>query len=295
MKSHSYPLIGGAAYIADQAPAPVGIPTDLPRSLVAFDTDAFDTAIRGHGVKMLHYRAMRCPIGMIDPTDVRKQHEEHAGCSHGFLYTFAGEIQGIFSGNSANERQSTGVMTDDSTVSLTPPRFYEDGTTPFFAARYDRLYLAHEGIYVPTWETFMASADGIDKLNFPVEFVQDLVDADGIRYQSGSDFVVEKGRIKWIGARPASPDPRTGRSPVCGVRYLYRPYWYVSRIPHELRIARADGPDGSVAVQRMPQSLMLQREWLFESELPTSTDSALAPPVSDRQPPGPPRGSFGAR
>lgn len=295
MKAYSHPVIGGATYIADQAPAPVGIPTDLPRSLVSFDTDAFDTAVRGHGVKLLHYRAMRCPIGMIDPTDVRKQHEEHPGCSHGFLYTFAGEIYGVISGNSSNERQSTGVMTDDSTISLTPPRYYEGGEVPFFAARYDRLYLAQDGVYVPTWETFSASPSGVDKLNFPAEWVQDLVDADGARYQQGTDFVIERGKIKWIGARPVSPDPRTSRAPVCGVRYLYRPYWYVARIPHELRLARADNPDGSVAVQRMPQHLSLQREWLFESELPSSPESALAPPVSDRQPPPPPRGSFGAR
>lgn len=294
--SFSHPLIGGENLSnVHQEPEPRAILTDLPRDVVSFDQDAFDVAIHEHGVSMLHYRAMRCPIGMIDPTDIRKQHDEHAGCSHGFLYSYAGEIKAIFSGGDGKERQGPGGFVDDGSVSVTPPRYYEDGVTPFYGAIYDRLYLAQDGIYVPTWETFCADVSGVDKLNFPAELVQDLVDATGTRYVQGRDFVLDKGRVRWVGNHPISPDPKTGKGTVCTARYLYRPYWYVQRMPHEVRVARADFGDGTAGVQRMAQHLILQREWLFEAELAPSPTSAASPPISARQAPGPKQGSFGAR
>lgn len=296
MTTPVFPIIGGELVSAIGQPtgAPAtSVAIDAPRDIVSFDTDNFDAAVRHHGVRLLHFRAMRCPIGMISRNDIRKAHAEHAGCSHGFLYTYAGPIYGVFTSNQGGDKNAGPGYVSDGRAMLTPPRFYETTSIPFYATKYDRLYLDHPGIFVCNWETFEAQPDGVDKLSFPIEEVHDLVDADGRRYQQGADFEIVKGRIRWTGARPVAKD---GMNPVCGVRYLYRPYWYVTDLPHEIRVARSDMQDGSIGIQRMNQFLALQREYLFESELPLPADgSTTAPLPSARTAPAPPQGSFGPR
>lgn len=274
------PIIGGD--IADGQPPPNYIPTDQSRDIVSFDQDAFDNAIAQHGIRFLHFRAMRCPIGMLDVTDIRKGHQDHSGCSHGFLYTLAGEIDAVFANNNGqgNKQAPVGIVSD-STVSITPPRHYNNTKTPFYATQYDRLYLTEPGILVCNWELLKVDEKSVGKAAFPIDTVIDLVDSAGNRYVVNRDFTIVKGRISWIAALPF-----TGAAIVLGIRYLYRPYWYVTSLPHEVRVARVDLADGSSGMARQPMHLALQREYLFESELP-EVETTTAPLTTARTAPAP--------
>lgn len=264
--------------------------TDLPNAAISFDIDAFDQLLRSQGVTFTHYRAMKCPVGMIDEFDTRRPHEDHSDCSNGFLYTKAGEVTALFAGNSTSNNATEAGYVDGSTVNVTLPRFYDDGSEDrIYIAPFDRLYLAEEGIVVVNWQTYRHSDMAVDKLTFPVVFVQDLVDAQGRRYASG-DFEIREGRIYWGRNRPGM-DPETGRGLICSVRYTYRPYWYVKNLVHEVRVTQAEDPyTGVRKVQRMPQAIVLQREYIFEKN-----DRDDAAPDLDRQvkPPEPHR--FGSR
>ena len=59
---------------------------------VNLDPDAFDDAIRSQGLTFVHYRAMKCPIGVVDADDERHPHGDHGGCSNGFLYKVVGPL-----------------------------------------------------------------------------------------------------------------------------------------------------------------------------------------------------------
>lgn len=237
--------------------------TDLPNAAVSFDVDAFDQALRSQGVTFIHWRAMRCPVGMIDEHDTRRVHEDHSGCSNGFLYTKAGEITCLFSGNSTQTSFGETGMMDGSTVSVTLPRHYDNSNEPVYIAPFDRLYLSEEAIIVPDWQLVRHDPTGRDKLNFLAVAVQDLVDARGVRY-SPPDFEVRQGRINWLGNRPGV-DPETGRGVIYAIRYLYRPYWYVKHLIHEVRVSQAENPyTGVREINRMPQAITLQREYVFE-------------------------------
>jgi hypothetical protein len=293
IKTSTYPIIGGQT-ISEPPPA-VALVADFPRDASSFDTDAFDNAIFSHGVQFLHYRAMRCPIGLATTTDIRKMHDNHPGCSHGFLYTLGGQITAIFTGNNAVDRQTTGGLVGDGVAQVTTPRFYDSTQTPFYATKYDRLYLTEPGIFVTNWEVFECSITGKDRCSFPVEYVVDLVDSDGNRYAQNVDFTIDHGMIVWDDRRrPKGPIPGDG-GVVCGIRYLYRPYWYVTQLMHEVRVARGEMPDGTSRVQRMPMSLAIQREYLFESESAPVEGDALSPPVTPRQAPAPRVGTFSPR
>jgi hypothetical protein len=265
--------------------------TDLPNAAISFDVDAFDAALRSQGVTFIHWRAMRCPVGMVDEHDSRRPHEDHSGCSNGFIYSMGGEITCLFTGNSTQSVMAEVGVMDGSTVSVTFPRYYDGTETPVYVAPFDRLYLAEESVVVPDWQLFRHNPSGVDKLNFPVVSVQDLVDSQNRRYSLG-DFEVRDGRLVWVGNRPGV-DPETGRGLVCSVRYTYRPYWYVRQLIHEVRVSQVENPyTGVRQVQRMPQAALLQREYVFEG---SSTDTPSEVSDDPRDAKVPEVGRFGPR
>lgn len=228
--------------------------------LVDFDAQAFDDIIRDKGVPFVHWRAMRCPVGLVDIYDQRRPHEDHSGCSNGFLYTRAGEMNSLFTGNSAQMAQyDIGILTGSS-VQVTLPRYYNDPEqSPVLVAPFDRLYLPDENIVVVHWQTFLASASGVEKLQFLVVNVADLIDSDGTVYRPG-DYAIDSGRLRWSSGRRPAPGK------VCSVRYTYRPYWYIKQLLHEVRVTQVEALDGERVLARMPQSALLQREYIFEKD-----------------------------
>lgn len=261
-----------------------------PGQAVTFDIVAFDDAIVNHGVAFVHHRAMKCPVGIIDQFDSRNPHGDHAGCSNGFLYTRAGLMMGLFTGNSLQTSANDFGLLDGSTVQVTFRRFYEDKEELVQIAPFDRVYLSEEDITVPHWQLVEAHATGRDRLKFPAVEVLDLVDAQGNRYTS-ADYRIENGQIVWVGNRPGVNADGKGR--VYSIRYTYRPFWYVQRLMHEVRVVQVDDPGtGYRKVFRAPQACLLQREYVFEKE---QNEGNALDPDSPRQLKGPADGKFGPR
>jgi hypothetical protein len=246
--------------------------TEIPSTLVSFDADAFDEAIRSQGVRLVHYQALPCPVGLTNLDDNRRPHEDHAGCTNGFLYGKAGVVTGLFTGNSKHKVPDEMGFWDSSTVQISLPRFYDECDQRLYIAPFDRLYLDDEHLNVVTWQRYIHSDDGVDRLKYPVVEVVRLVDNAGIVYQEGDDFVVQQGLIKWVGRQPV---PLTGtdsdRGAICAIRYTYRPYWYVGQLMHELRVTQITGDTGR-HTEKMPQQILAHREYVAQTK--------------DQQPPG---------
>lgn len=264
---------------------------------VTFDAVAFDEAIRAHGVTLVHWMSMRCPIGRIDPTDIRRPHEHHENCSNGFIYTKVGEFTCLFTSNSHRVNDNDVGLMNASTVNVTFPSTYDmvtcdDGVSDkqVLIVPFDRLYLAEESIVVATWQSVEHHITGKDRLKFPAVTVQGLIDNRGIRYTVGQDFTVQNGQIVWGQNRPGL-DPETQKGRVYSIRYTYRPFFYLREMIHEIRVTQTNNPiTGEREVTRMPQSAILNREYIYHNE---ENDSAAA--ESARQQLGPSNGSFGPR
>lgn len=240
---------------------------DLPEKEVRFDVQAFDAAIQSHGIVFKHWRAMRCPVGMIDAKDIRKPHPDHAGCSKGYLYTLAGSVTCVFSGNSMSARQDDPGIISSASAQITFPRYYNNSAEEVMVAPFDRLYLDEPTITVPFWQLFESDPSGVDKLNYPVVRVFDLIDANQRRYMQDVEFVIQNGKVVWGSDRPAY-DAEKSRGTVCSIRYSYHPYWYIAHIPHEIRVAHTeeDFLAGTKDVTKMPQFAVIQREFFFEDQ-----------------------------
>lgn len=260
---------------------------------VRFDPLAFDDLVAFQGIQLVHWRAMRCPVGMIDPLDTRRPHPHHENCSNGYLYMCAGKATSIFSSNSDNAIQMDLGIANSAQAQLTLPRFYDDCSAPVKALPYDRFFLADEAITVPHWQTFESSPTGEERLSYPVVCVEALVDADGTRYTT-ADFSILNGQIKWSGPRRPAFDASKGKGKVCSIRYTYRPFWYVKSVNHEIRCVKADDPiSGETVTIPTSQQVTVQREYLFENEArdPDEPKSGQDP----RQGRGPRDGSFPPR
>jgi hypothetical protein len=195
------------------------LPIKLPDEVVDFDQDAFDNLVRRVGVPLVHYKALRSPVGMADRNDLRKPNEDHSGTNtNGFIYKKAGAVTVMFTNVSNQNRIMEAGELDGSTVQVTLPRFYDDAPeSAVRVVRYDRLYLTDDKITVSDWQMFTAHESGYDRLTFPVEAVEHLIDSYGAEYTVDNDFVIWNGQIKWVGKRPVA-------NSVCSVRYQYRPF-----------------------------------------------------------------------
>jgi len=264
-----------------------------PRDNVFLDPGSFDSTIEAHGVRFVHYRAIPCPVGLGDRYDIRKTHSDHAGCSNGFLYDQAGEVLCAFTGNGKNQSFTDVGMLSDASAQVTFPRYYiGDLKEEIMLSPMDRLYLAENTALVVHFQKFEHNQTGMDRTSYPILEVEAIIDSSGKRYDS-SQYKIVDGQILWTTNVRPGMDPSTNKGQVCSIRYRYVPFWYVSRILHEIRLTPASDPsDSERTVQRMPYQVVLEREYMFENE---QNDVRAPKPDSPRQAVAPRSGTFGPR
>lgn len=268
---------------------------DMPvNDVVHMDTGYTDAVVDGQGIILEHWKAMPCPVGKGDPYDVRKMHNDHSGCSNGYIYEKGGDITCLFVGNSKHLQALDVGFVTGSTVQITIPRYYNGSDSPVVMATLDRLYLKgtlsdQTPINVIATQLFEHNTSGMDRLKYPANAVEVVIDSHGTRYYQGTDFNLGSGQLVWVGNRQPGMDPATGKGEVCSVRYQYTPYWYVSNLIHEIRVVRQGDK-----VERTPMTAVLQREYVFENE---QNDQGLRASNNDspRQATAPRSGSFGTR
>lgn len=267
----------------------------FPQQALTFDPDAFDTAIESQGVRLVHWRGMRCPVGMTDRYDSRRPHDDHSGCSNGFIYTEAGTVQALFTSVTNNRDANDIGVLDGSTVQVTTPRFYDDTEaregSEIQVVPFDRFYLNEESVTVEHWQLVEHHITGKDKVSFPVVEVVDLMDAKGKRYQQNQQFDLVQGQIVWRDSLGPGFDAEANKGVIYTVRYRYRPYWYCKAVNHQVRVGQVETIEERKII-RFPQAFTLVREHVFEKQDndPESVDSD-----SPRQVKGPADGPYGPR
>lgn len=262
----------------------------MAAEVVHFDPEAFDMMLRSNGVEMIHYRAIQCPLGVEDRHDAARNHVDH-DCSNGFIYKEAGTVTVFFSSNSSSSKLEDLGLFDGTTTMVTLPSHYDGENAAEIAVQhYDRFFLKElKGTSVNT-QLIEAHITGIDRLQYRAVKVEAIMDSNGVEYFEG-DYVIEDGAIRWTGSKRPSFNPTTNRGTVYSIRYRYVPFWYVSNIIHEVRVAkRYDHALEREEVVRLPYQVQLQREFMFENE-----DRKLNGKSDFRDIKSPRSGSFGPR
>ena len=267
-------------------------PMELPSQAVSFDSNAFSEFLNLHGVRLIHHKALRCPVGMTDTDDNQRPHTDHSGCSNGFIYYKAGVVTAAIQGNSNSQNTHDIGLIESSHVTATFPNYYDGTTDQVVIAPFDRFYMDEQEqdtkIVVPTWHLQTTNQSRIDKLYYPVVSVEKLIDYRGEEYREGHDFCIENGQISWNGGRWPGYQLDVKRGSIYSVRYFYRPYFYCTRLLHEIRVAQVDTMEGRV-LARMPVQCQLAREYCYTNE---QNDSQAKDSNSLRQTPPPKDGGF---
>lgn len=249
----------------------------MPHEAVALEPAAFDAFIHHNGIRLIHFRALPCPVGLQSKNDIRRTHDDHSGCSNGFIYQAIGRVTCLFLSNATQVRKLDAGFIDGSSVSATLPRFYDNDPGRRVLVRpYDRFFLEEADITTGRPDVMERRQDGRpDRLAFPAVAVHLLVDANGVYYVQGTDFVLDRGDIAWA----------EGRGPAAGtvysVWYEYQPYWYCDRLVHEIRVVpKADFVNTkAIKNERLAFAAILNREYVHRDKRP----DLLSPDLGGRQ------------
>jgi hypothetical protein len=261
---------------------PIGLqlPTILPFAPVvqeSFDLRRLEIGLStGLGTDFTHYMAMPSPIGKNDKGDLRRNDGVDIITSNGMIYTCAGKFTATITSNTRQQEfgAPSGLL-DPSEATLVMPRFYNtaqgvsDGPRIFLAPG-DRLYYsdpdADTRVATYHYMTYVPDQDNITR--YPVVCLQaPIIDSRNISYIAGVDFAITSdGWIRWIpGGNNPGIDPDTGKGRVYTIRYLYKAYYYVVSLPHEVRITNVTV--GSVRKpERMPMHAVIVREHIFHDQ-----------------------------
>ena len=264
----------------------------IPGDNLHFDVERLDEFVRSNGVTCEVYSASYCAIDVDDPNDARTH--THPNCQNGFLYRKEGVTTVSFGGNVTTPEMTEYGTQDNSYVMATFPLYYDDcPDKPVILGQFYRVYIADCPTYVTNSEKIEHHASGTDRLSYPVQRVLRMTDNRGQEYQQGQDFDVDAdGLIQWRTNRSPGINVDLNRGIVLSVLYLYRPFYYVARLPHEIRVSRKSNPmTGDYEVVRMQSQVALQREWLFDSAVRNDSDGR----GNNRTVAAPRSGGFGPR
>lgn len=260
-----------------------------PLNTVSWDMDAFDVFIRSQGARLVHWRGMPCPVGLTDRYDIRRSFHDHSGCSNGHIYTKAGEVTCLMTSNGNKMDQNDVGLLDGGTVNVTAPYSYDDsGESVVDVMPFDRFYLVEDAITVPHTQRVEHHVTLHDRMDFPVVSVIDVVDSKGVRH-GPSEYDIVGGQLVW--KQSLGYDLVANKGTIYSIRFMYRPYWYVKNLQHQVRIAQVETVDGRV-VRRFPQQWQMTRERIFEKD---ANDELAPEPDSPRQMKGPRVSAFGPR
>ncbi len=254
---------------------------------ISFDPLAFDRFINSQGIWVTHYMAIPDPRGQASRGDNRDVLGLRPKDSDGFIYKAVGDIQVLFSANSKNvDNKDLGEIAF-STAYMTMPRFYPASANnqqsgiagkPVVLNTWDKFFLKDITVKVVETQFLEASRGGKDRLSYPAVSVQVLVDSNGVYYTEGEDFRInEEGDLLWLGGKRPGWNPTTGRGTVFSIRYEYTPFFIVSRLMHEIRVAQITNPATFVrSLERMPYQVQVMRETVFRNnDVPTDPDKKL--------------------
>ncbi len=238
--------------------------------------ELFDSMVKEHGVLLEHFVAIPCPQSDKNINNIRSSHVHH-DCEDGMYYTYAGTFLGIMTNNPKNSFFKSEGMIDSATCWIIVPRFYEQNGKKIYFSPYDKIYVAdteYKEVLVPTFETIESSTTGVDRLRFPICELTHIIDKNGQpSYQENVDFKITKeGNLQWLTQNRPQFNPTLQEGGVYSVRYLYRPFWYIMTVEHEIRLSRVINSETlDKTLVRLPQYLRCVRERYFRDKENTDT------------------------
>ncbi len=226
---------------------------------------SFDQLMQNRGIRFIHKRAVPCPN--IRSLDDNTHNPNCPFCDNsGILRYGEREIIGVFQSNSLQKLFEQQGLWEVGTAVITLPAEYEDGTQADFNT-FDQLEVTD--FEVRLWESkeFEPRNNNRQQLRYPIgeggiDFMSS-VEAGVLKvYEAGVDFNIVDGVIEWVTGKEPAFDTATEIGSVFSVAYFANPVYNVLQHMRELRVTQEMQPDGTKIARRLPQEIMVKRDFL---------------------------------
>jgi hypothetical protein len=223
----------------------------------------FDQLINRRGIKFMHYKSLPCPnIKLLDDNSHDPLCEQCDGS--GIIYYEPKEIVGILTSNSVEKQFEYQGAWEIGSAVVTMPSEYADGEQADFTL-YDKLEVLDYTVRLWELKEYEPRPGGIQQLRYPIEKVGYLITATDSKiteFKQDVDFTINNGLIVWIPGHEPSYDNINEMGQTYSVAYWAHPVYVVLQPMRELRVTQQMMPDGTKISVRLPQQLVIKRDFL---------------------------------
>jgi hypothetical protein len=224
----------------------------------------FDQLLVNRGIRFIHSRAIPCP-NLINLDD--NSHDPN--CPHcdgsGIFYYAPREIIGTFISNSIEKQFEYNGTWEVGTSMVTMPAEYSNGDQADFGI-YDRLQITDYTVRLWEKKQYEPRTGNTQQARYPISKVDYLVTITNAlvkEFVQGVDFTITTdGLIQWIPGHTPTYDSLTGYGQVYGLSYFANPIYVVLQPMRELRVTQQLLADGTKVAVRLPQNLLVKRDFL---------------------------------
>jgi hypothetical protein len=268
------------------------VPTQFHRPFDAVrpDMPAENFFIANQGIHFFHYQCVSDPLYQVNSGDARHSFDQEENQQfedtdrfhreNGLIYFKKGVVLGIFQGNHKDSKRLTSGLYTSAGASMTLNRYYIDTTDKIEVCENDKLIPCEMPceFFTTITHKFDHNPTGIDRLQFKAVNVSHLIDSAGIIYVQDEDFTLVCGCINWINGRNRPGiDPLSGKGRVCGIRYTYKPFYYLAQILHDIRIKPAMDPvTGAISAVAGPVLVQAVADWVYLDRRTANSNAADA-------------------
>lgn len=256
----------------------VSTPSAMPPQILdpSIQGISYDQLVQNRGIRFIHKRAVPCPNirSLNDNT-----HDPNCPfCDNSGILRYGDrEIIGVFQSNSLEKLfEQQGIWETGSAI-VTLPAEYADGTQADFNT-FDQLLITDFEVRLWERKEFEPRNNNRQQLRYPIgeggiDFMSSIENDELILYTAGTDFNVVDNVIEWVDGKEPGFDAVTDIGSVFTVAYYANPVYNVLQHMRELRVTQEMQADGTKIARRMPQEIMVRRDFLVNSaELLTSAE-----------------------
>ena len=223
----------------------------------------FDQLLNRRGIRFRHYKSLPCPnIKLLDDNSHDPLCEQCDGS--GIIYYEPKDIVGVLTSNSVEKQFEYQGAWEIGSAVVTMPSEYADGEQADFTL-YDKLVVLDYTVRLWELKEYEPRPGDTQQLRYPIEKVGYLItvtDSEVTEFQQGVDFTVDNGVINWISGHTPSYDAINEMGQTYSVSYWANPVYIVLQPMRELRVTQQMMPDGTKVAVRLPQQLVIKRDFL---------------------------------
>lgn len=223
---------------------------------------SFDQLLNQRGVRFIHRKATPCPN--IETVYDNNHNPNCPLCDDGILFYQEKEIWGVFYSNSLEKNFEYQGLWEVGSAVVTLPTEYPDGSIAEFNT-FDQLVIPDFNVRMWELKEYKPTANNRQEFRYPifdVDYLASAVNDSLVVYQKGVHFNVVGGEIEWIPGQTPSYNASENKGDVYVLQYYANPVYNVLQHMRELRITQELNLQGQKVPKRLPQQLLVKRDFL---------------------------------